>query len=249
MRSIKADKSMRFEWGIEIQGIDYKQLQGSLKFIVEDVEYGIPVSINETSIEVDIPPLKNVIKNLANEKIDSKLEIYGDGFYMKPWQEEVKIEIPAEVKVELKENNVNEEKEKKYIKTTTLNEKISTTKIEKPKSIETVKEQDSNPTTKHIEDKVTSKLDEIFGILKNRKQKVVVKEDKKIVPEVKKPIVENYNIEELMESVGLRNEKVKTALMNKVKSIASSKKDQYNAIKMILETKTFQNNDIKIWTK
>ena len=83
--NIDEQKSMNFE--VNIQGVDYKNLHGSLKFIIDKIEYGFPVKILSDAISVDIPPLEEIVKRGLdnNEVTQCKLEIFGDGFYLNPW--------------------------------------------------------------------------------------------------------------------------------------------------------------------
>ena len=79
-------KSMQFD--IAVHGIDYNVLQGSLKFMIEGVEYGFPVNVLKDEISVDVPALDEVIKRglIDGSEVECKLDIFGEGFYMSPWQ-------------------------------------------------------------------------------------------------------------------------------------------------------------------
>ena len=90
-------KKMRFN--VNIQGVDFKQLQGSVKFKLEGVEYGFPVDILKDHISVDVPPLDDIIKKGLNdgEMIECQLDVFGEGFYMNPWTGQFELKRKATV--------------------------------------------------------------------------------------------------------------------------------------------------------
>jgi hypothetical protein len=99
--NINQKKSLTFE--LQVTGVDYKNLNGSLVLEIDGVEYGFPVKVSETSIIADIPPLKSIVKREIKhgEHINSRLSLNGDGFYLAPWDGlfEVKSPVLAEVKI------------------------------------------------------------------------------------------------------------------------------------------------------
>jgi hypothetical protein len=97
----KSSKELEFE--IEVQNINPSELEGRMRFIVDEVEYGIPVHITSGYISVDIPPLTEIIKRpLKNgEVISAKLDVCGEGFYLCPWNGDFKIISPVSVEAKL----------------------------------------------------------------------------------------------------------------------------------------------------
>lgn len=87
MAIIDTSESKKMRFNVNIQGVDFKQLQGSVKFRLEGVEYGFPVDIMKDHISVDVPPLDDIIKKglVDGETVECQLDIFGEGFYMMPW--------------------------------------------------------------------------------------------------------------------------------------------------------------------
>jgi len=94
-------KSMQFD--ITVHGVDYSVLRGSLKFMIEGVEYGFPVDIRKDEIAVEVPALDEVIKRglVDGNEVECKLDVFGDGFYMSPWEGEFKLITPARVEARM----------------------------------------------------------------------------------------------------------------------------------------------------
>lgn len=103
-------RSLNFE--IELSGIDYKQLNGALRFSINNVEYGFPVEVRESSIVVDIPPLKNILpfKLEEGEYIDTKLEVNGNGYYLSPWSGKILIKNPVKMEAKIIESETSKKK-------------------------------------------------------------------------------------------------------------------------------------------
>lgn len=95
------ERSLQFE--VSIQGINFKELSGSLKFVVEGVEYGFPVEILSDYISVKIPPLDSIVRvGLKDGKvIDCKLDIFGNGFYLNPWNDQFKVNNPVRMEAKM----------------------------------------------------------------------------------------------------------------------------------------------------
>lgn len=87
------------QFDIAVHGIDYNVLQGSLKFMIEGVEYGFPVNVLKDEIAVDVPALDEIIKKglIDGSEVECKLDIFGEGFYMSPWEGQFKLITPARV--------------------------------------------------------------------------------------------------------------------------------------------------------
>lgn len=99
-------RSLHFE--VNIQGVNYEELTGSLKFFIEDVEYGFPVKIMKDQISVNILPLDEIVaKGLRDgDVVECKLEVFGNGFYLNPWSGKFQLKTPVrmEAKVRLEDD-------------------------------------------------------------------------------------------------------------------------------------------------
>jgi hypothetical protein len=139
MLKLNTDEIRNLQFEVSIQGINYDELQGSLKFIIEDVEYGIPVKIQRDLVSVEVPPLEEIVaRGMKNgDIVECKLDIFGNGFYINPWGGQFELSTP--VKMETKNFNMNNKQPDKKIvaelkdPTTTLSEPI--VEDSKPKEI------------------------------------------------------------------------------------------------------------------
>ena len=116
MLKLNTDEIRNLQFEVSIQGINYDELHGSLKFIIEDVEYGIPVKIQRDLVSVEVPPLQEIVaKGMKNgDVVECKLDIFGNGFYINPWGGQFELATP--VKMEAKQFNIdNTQPEKKVV--------------------------------------------------------------------------------------------------------------------------------------
>lgn len=224
--NISNSKSLEFE--VQIQGIDYTSLTGYLRILINNVEYGFPVEIKQDSINAEIPPLNTIIPmTLENGMVvQLKLEIFGNGFYLNPWNGEAKLEIPIQIEVKMKEDFNNNEtlikaelKEDKDIEKSkpVINEKHSdeeiqqkSTKNEKPIMLpkgekrivheeEIVSEEKDDKDLLHemIKNKITQKLNKMKDIVHQNEPKKIIRKDIQLDKVVKKkPIPKSKPVNE-----------------------------------------------------
>ncbi len=104
MLKLNTDEKRTLQFEVSIQGIDYKELTGSLKFIIENVEYGFPVKILADHIAVDVPPLDDIVlKGLVDDSVaECKLDIFGNGFYLNPWTGNFKLKTPVKMEAKMR---------------------------------------------------------------------------------------------------------------------------------------------------
>ncbi len=116
MLKLNTDEIKNLQFEVSIQGINYDELQGSLKFMIEDIEYGIPVKIQKDLVSVEVPPLQEIVARGMEQGsiVECKLDIFGNGFYLNPWGGQFELQTP--VKVEAKNFNMTVKKpEKKMV--------------------------------------------------------------------------------------------------------------------------------------
>jgi len=103
MLTLNTDEDKKLQFEVTIQGIDHKKLVGRLKFVVEGVEYGFPVEILSDHISVEVPPLDDIVKMglREGEVIDCKLDVFGDGFYLNPWNGQFKLKTPVKMEARM----------------------------------------------------------------------------------------------------------------------------------------------------
>lgn len=102
--NVRDIRQLTFE--MEISGISPSQLEGRLRFFIDNIEYGIPAKITEKEIQVEIPPLRRLIQRelKEGEVFNARLDVYGDSHYMKPWAGEFRIKNPVLVEAKIKED-------------------------------------------------------------------------------------------------------------------------------------------------
>jgi len=212
MLKLNTDEIRNLQFEVSIQGINYDELQGSLKFIIEDVEYGIPVKIQRDLVSVEVPPLEEIVaRGMKNgDIVECKLDIFGNGFYINPWGGQFELSTP--IKMETKNFNMdNKQPDKKVVaelkesKTKDvldkeailemlfekLEEKGYTTKgyvkqdisISKPKVLTENKKHPKKLTRKQlVEQKIKSKFSNVNNLIKNVK---TLTEGKKVIVNTK----------------------------------------------------------------
>ena len=121
------EKNINFE--VQLSGINSDDLNGYLRMEVDGVEYGFSAKISESSISVLVPNLKNTIHRSLRESevIKSKLEIFGNGHYFKPWEGEIKIKSSVMIEAKITEESSDDKKPE-----ITLKENKKQKPVEKP---------------------------------------------------------------------------------------------------------------------
>lgn len=110
MLIFNASKNKKIQMAIESQGISSDKLKFTFTIDTGTVSYGFPCLFNEGRVEVDIPPLLDVIKDLKAGTYNARLDVTGeDKYYLKPFDESVVIKFePTIKKVEIEDNDVQE---------------------------------------------------------------------------------------------------------------------------------------------
>jgi hypothetical protein len=146
MLDININDSRDLNFEIELSGIGVTQLEGRLRMVIDNIEYGIPAQIMEKSIDIVIPPLKNLIQRdlKEGETFSAKLEVQGDGNYLNPWSGEFQIRNPVALEAKIVEVDkdstpaisvsINESRTTKKVKTKTIAKKKVQNKINEMKT-------------------------------------------------------------------------------------------------------------------
>ena len=105
-----ASKNKKIQMAIESQGITDDKLKFTFTIDTGEVSYGFPCTFNEGKVEVDVPPLSEVIKDLKSGNYDARLDVTGDDkYYLKPFDEQVIVKLsPTIKKVNIQDNDIQE---------------------------------------------------------------------------------------------------------------------------------------------
>ena len=104
--NINEEKTLQFE--VNIQGVEVDKLAGALQLMIGPVEYGFPVAISSETITIDMPPLASVIPEQvlpSDEVITARLDIIGEGFYLKPWEGSFHVQTPISIEAKITEDD------------------------------------------------------------------------------------------------------------------------------------------------
>lgn len=95
--NVNERKSLQFD--VSVSGVQMNDLLGSMKIVMEDIQYCFPIKILDGKIVVDIPPLSKFIKEefLKEQSIDAKLEIIAGDTYLVPWEDQLLLKSPIKV--------------------------------------------------------------------------------------------------------------------------------------------------------
>jgi len=133
---INISESKKISFDINVTGTQYNDIFGSLKIIINEVEYGFPVKIDNGTVLVTIPPLDEITKNELNDgdTYNARLELIAEDQYIVPWEDSITIEKPVSISATVKTEESLKEKKKVKIGIKKINEKV-----EKKKPKKTVK--------------------------------------------------------------------------------------------------------------
>ena len=152
MIKLNSQRSKQIKFGVEVAGVQMRDLKGAIRLIHEGVDYGFPISIIDDTITVEIPALEKIIKEdlKDNTTIEAKLEIIADDVHSVPWSDTIRIERPIKVEATIQETEDVQEKVRPDIRAKVIAELES-----KPKKRKVLTEK--KPVEKIKEIKITPK--------------------------------------------------------------------------------------------
>ena len=105
-----ASKNKKIQMAIESQGISSDKLKFTFTIDTGEVSYGFPCKFNEGRVDVDVPPLSEIIKDLKSGSYQARLDVTGDDkYYLKPFDEQVVVKLqPTIKKIDIQDNDVQE---------------------------------------------------------------------------------------------------------------------------------------------
>lgn len=106
--NINETKKLRFK--ISLSGVHPQDLKGALRIIIDDIEYGFPIKIENGDITSEIGPLKDICpKKVKNSDIlNSKLEIIAGDTHFTPWSDKIRLRNPIKVEAKITDDDIKE---------------------------------------------------------------------------------------------------------------------------------------------
>jgi hypothetical protein len=214
--NINEEKVIDFEF--ELSGLSPRQIDTMLRFRVDNVEYGFPAELKEDRIRIEIPPLKNIVKRefKEGETFDARLEVTGDGHYLVPWNDHLKIYNPIKMEAKLNENeeDVNDKPELKV--------KVREAKPEPKKNISEKKKITKEPDfDKLVEEKVSKTKKKM---IKETSGGTVTKSKSKTMTKEQFMNITKEQVMEYIEKKGSKNPQIRELIYNQAVQAAGSAK-------------------------
>ena len=108
MNKINTSKSQTLQFNIKTEGVDFNTISGTFILEINNVHYGFPAIIENHVVKCPIPSLQELIKSKLKDgmTVNSHLDIFGEGVFLRPWNEEIMLNVPpvAEVSIYPEEN-------------------------------------------------------------------------------------------------------------------------------------------------
>ena len=142
MINININEIKKLKFGVAVSGVETRDLNGTMRILIDGVEYGFPTSTLDDKILVEIPPLEDIVKSGLKEgrTLKAKLDVVVGDTHLTPWADTVKLIMPVTVAASLSEEEDIKKKPEKIIKLNLeddISEKVSkkkeVIKEEKPK--------------------------------------------------------------------------------------------------------------------
>ena len=108
MLTINPNEEKTINFVVEVNGVGCEEMNGFVRFIFEDIEYGFPVSFHGDEISATIKPLNDLFEGrLKNGTIlEARLDLAAPehNYYFNPWADEIQIKMPVSVEARVIEN-------------------------------------------------------------------------------------------------------------------------------------------------
>ena len=118
MINMNINETKKLKFGVAVSGVQTRDLAGTMRILIDGVEYGFPTSVLDDKILVEIPPLSDVVKTGLREgrTLKAKLDIVVGDTAITPWADTIKLIMPITV-----EAVISEEESIKKTETVKLN--------------------------------------------------------------------------------------------------------------------------------
>jgi|GEM_PF-5898964 hypothetical protein len=126
MLKVNTSEKKRLKFNISVSGVQPQDLTGSMRIMIEKIEYGFPILIENGDIIVNIEPLSNIVnrKFKDGEIFEAHLDIVAGNTYLKPWADRIQIENPMKIEATLTNEEDIKETKTFDIKISSLEEEV-----------------------------------------------------------------------------------------------------------------------------
>jgi len=229
---LKVNERRTLQFEVQIGGIDYKELVGTLRVVVDNVEYGFPAEVRSESISVDLPALNSVVRRSLkdDELLMAKLEIIGNGFYMDPWRSEFRVVSPVKIEARVITEDEDETKtEKKEVSVTLVDDETIIHKKGDDRKI-IIDDEEEDEARNMAEERLRNMHSVVDRFLTEgspppkTKKKVVkklktLKKKKVVEAHIRPDQITEQDVYTLMESKGMKNSRAQEALLERAKTM------------------------------
>ncbi len=141
---------------VRVKGMQSENLNFYFVIKDNDIFYSFPADkIEENKVSIQIPPLNNIIQNIkpgtynAHIEVNTITENY-KGFYMKPWENQIKIKESPDINVESvsEESSIKEKEEERTIEVGSLQEENLENNAQKDNNVTSSPKKDNTPEKK-----------------------------------------------------------------------------------------------------
>lgn len=221
-------------FNIEVEGLNYNDIGGKFRILIDDIEFGFPTTFNEDhEIEVTIPSLYEFIDD--NKKriktLSAKLEIFSDCHYFVPWEGELKLTEKASVKVKLNKTTTTKPKVKTEMKDQEVKEEMEII-VDDPEEEVELPHPKETPKTEAVRSSSNSK-------------DVLLDESSKsdYLDMLKK--IDETGIRSYMKKAGTTNEKVQDIILEQADGICKDSDNKFELLKSVIKVmKSIKQGDV-----
>lgn len=103
MIEFKVNESKRLKFDISVAGVDPRDLKGSVRLMIDSIEYGFPITMDNGRVVAEIPALSEVVaKRLKDGETHTiRLDMIADETYTTPWEERAIIKSPIKIEAKM----------------------------------------------------------------------------------------------------------------------------------------------------
>lgn len=231
MLDINSNEEKKMVFEVDIHGVEEDELFGSVKFLINGVEYGFPADIDENRIETIVPPLSKAVGWEIEEGtvVDARLDLHTNEHFFTPWTGKIKITAPRKVAAKLEGEDFMSTKP-------TVKMKPKSRGIDEPAvDVEVRSNVGLNKTLKKLV------KNEIIGeARKTKKVKPVQKKTKKQSINDMKDMITEENIFKFLDKRGTQNKKIQGIIYEQAVKSAGGTSDMMLVLKKVMQVMRFK---------